>query len=86
MHVPPNIQEDFAVYLKSGIETKYKLDSLRFKDNAKAWLTQQRLNDSTIILHDDNKSPSRPKFTVALTPRKGKSKPTKLDPRVVNEP
>ena len=86
IHVPPYTEEDFAVYLKSDIVTKYKMNNLRFSDNSKAWLTQQRLNDSTIILHDTNDSPSKPKFTVSLTPRQGNPKVTKLDPRVVNEP
>lgn len=85
IHVPPDTHENFPVYLKSNIVTKYKLDNLRFSGNSGAWLTQQRLNDTTIILHDDNTSPSKPKFTVTLTPRGKNSKVKKLDPRVVNE-
>ncbi len=85
MHVPPGYQEDFAVHLRAGLETKYKMKNLRFKDNAEAWLTQQRLNDSTIIVHDINDSPSEPKFSVALTPKGSNPKVAKLDPVVVNE-
>ena len=85
MHVPPGTQENFAVYLKTGLETKYKLANLRFKNNQNGALTQQRLNESTIILHDENKSPGEPKFSVALTPKGSNPKVAKLDPVVVNE-
>lgn len=86
MHVPPYIHEDFAVYLKPGLEKKYKLDDLVIKNNKGNWLTQQRINDATIMLHDHNQSPGRPKFCVSLTPR-GTANPkvAKLDPIFVNE-
>lgn len=85
VHVPPHIHEDFAVHLKSGLERKYKLDDLIIKRNRGGWLTQQRLNASTIILHDNNKSPGKPKFSVTLTPIGRNPTVTKLDPIVVNE-
>ena len=86
MHVPPDIKENFAVYLEDDIVCKYKLDDLEFSDNEEAWLTQQRLNDTTIILRDNNKSESEPKFTVKLIPRGDNPEVDELDPRVVNEP
>ena len=85
IHVPPHTHEDFAVFLKSGLEIKYKLKNLIISNNPRGALTQQRLNESAIILHDENNRPGTPKFSVALTPRGKNPNVTKLDPMVVNE-
>jgi len=86
LHVPPNHIENIAVYLKAGLEDKYKLDDLDIKKND--CLKPQRLNESTIILRDENDhgKSCQVKFGVTLTPRKsGANKPQKLDPIIVNE-
>ena len=87
MHVSEDLKENFAVHLKSDLETEYILADLSFEDNERPWLTQQRLNNSTIILKDNNAEPSRPKFIVKLTSRGSSPKPTptSLDPYIVNE-
>ena len=85
MHVPPDHTECFAVYLKKGLETQYKLKNVKFEGEASGPLTQQGLNDSVIIVKDENRSPGELKFTVALTPREGNPKPADLDPIFVNE-
>ena len=88
MHVRPDTVENIAVFLKSGLEEEYTMDNLVIKDNSEPWLTPQRLNTSTIILHDNNMNnkPGKPRFCVKLTPRgPGIPKVKKLDPMVVNE-
>ena len=88
MHVPPDTVENIAVYLRSGLEDKYTMENLLIRGNPEKWLSQQRLNTSTIVLHDDNrhKKPGSPKFSIKLTPKSDEiPKVNKLDPIVVNE-
>jgi len=88
MHMGPDAIENFAIFLRSGLEEDYKMDNLVITNDHENRLIPQRLNTSTIILHDNNmnkKKPGRPKFCVKLTPRGSNPKVKKLDPMVVNE-
>lgn len=85
MHVRADTVERFPVYLRSGLETKYKLENLIFSKNPKGALTQDRLNDTAIMLKDKNESPGAPKFSVRLTAKGSNPKVGKLDPIIVNE-
>ena len=92
MHVPPGDHEDILICLESRWIPHYKLAKIGgLEDDGP--ITQVKLNDSTICLHDANaydplKREDEPiKFTVRLIRRPGSpaDKVKGLDPTIVND-
>ncbi len=86
MHVPPHTYENIAVCLDDALVGKYDLN-LSLDDDPSNALAKQKLSPSVTVLQDDNREPSKAKFSISLTPISGAGgiDLDDLDPRVVNE-